>query len=286
MPLTHASTLPQHASTRRLTPSQADAASHSDTHIVVVSHRSSPTHAHAALHTQARNVSHRISRHNGHQRRVDVAARQAAPARPSDRPAQWTVQRVGELLESLRPRLGDKTDAYKAAFAKEDIDGAAMLKLTADELRELGLSLGHRKAVLEAVDQLRAGPAGTGRPAFSGTVMERAPPHAYSAAADGPAAAGQAFGHAGPSESLDESALLDRQARDSAPEVHRLAMGGGTAASRQMAQLYGGVHPCADFSPDEDDVPNADGELPPDDGPPMSLFKKRLQARRTAGPPH
>ena len=59
---------------------------------------------------------------------------------------------VGAWLDGLG--LGQ----YARAFAENDIDGAALRVLTADDLRELGVrSLGHRRKLLAAIAKSATG---------------------------------------------------------------------------------------------------------------------------------
>ena len=56
---------------------------------------------------------------------------------------------------------------YASAFADNHIDGGLLNRLTADDLKELGVaSLGHRKRILAAIDELR-GDAGLVEPAIT-----------------------------------------------------------------------------------------------------------------------
>jgi hypothetical protein len=62
-----------------------------------------------------------------------------------------------DLAEWLR-RLG--LEQYAPAFRDNDIDGEILLRLTAEDLRELGIaSIGHRRRLLDAIAALRAGDA-------------------------------------------------------------------------------------------------------------------------------
>jgi SAM domain (Sterile alpha motif) len=47
-------------------------------------------------------------------------------------------------------------ECYAQAFLDNDVDSAVLLTLSAEDLRELGVSsLGHRRKLLEAIAQLR-----------------------------------------------------------------------------------------------------------------------------------
>src|SRR3954463_6781154 len=86
-------------------------------------------------------------------------------------------------------RLG--LERYEAAFRENDVDGDVLPTLTADDLKDLGItSVGHRRCLLDAIVVLRSermpaeAPAGvspgsliepTQRPEVSGTVAERRP---------------------------------------------------------------------------------------------------------------
>src|SRR5271165_7573428 len=48
---------------------------------------------------------------------------------------------------------------YEAAFRDNEIDGAVMLKLTIDDLKDLGVAVvGHRRMILSAIEELNAAP--------------------------------------------------------------------------------------------------------------------------------
>jgi len=48
---------------------------------------------------------------------------------------------------------------YEAAFRDNEIDGAVMLKLTIDDLKDLGVAVvGHRRKILSAIEELNAAP--------------------------------------------------------------------------------------------------------------------------------
>ena len=56
-------------------------------------------------------------------------------------------------------------ERYAEAFDANDVDAAVLRTLSADDLKELGVtSLGHRKKLLEAIAQLREPTAETDRP--------------------------------------------------------------------------------------------------------------------------
>jgi hypothetical protein len=48
-------------------------------------------------------------------------------------------------------------ERYEAAFRANDVSAEVLLRLTADDLRELGvLSVGHRRQMLDAIEALRS----------------------------------------------------------------------------------------------------------------------------------
>jgi len=48
-------------------------------------------------------------------------------------------------------------ERYKGAFRDNAIDGEVLLELTEPDLEKLGVLLGHRKRMLRAINELRAG---------------------------------------------------------------------------------------------------------------------------------
>jgi hypothetical protein len=183
----------------------------------------------------------------------------------------WTVQQVGQFLEGHRKSFGEKTDSYVTAFAREDIDGKTLFKLTKEELQELGLSLGHRKLLLDEIDKALTQRKSDSTPAFTGKITERAPIRAFHS--------DQASSSAGKIEARSESELLlARQLQaEKLPELQRLSIPGQSEGTRQMSALCGGVHPSAENSglyeaPDDEAA----------DGGGMSIFKRRLLAAKNA----
>jgi class 3 adenylate cyclase/type II secretory pathway predicted ATPase ExeA len=65
-------------------------------------------------------------------------------------------QDVGEWLDSLG--LG----RYRALFAEHDIDAEVLPELTEGDLERLGISIGHRKKLLRAIAEAKAGPRPAG----------------------------------------------------------------------------------------------------------------------------
>jgi class 3 adenylate cyclase len=67
-----------------------------------------------------------------------------------------------DIAEWLR---GLGLEQYEPAFRENAIDGAVLARLTAEDLREIGVGLiGHRRKLLDAIAELR-GDAGTPAPA-------------------------------------------------------------------------------------------------------------------------
>jgi SAM domain (Sterile alpha motif)/Adenylate and Guanylate cyclase catalytic domain len=66
---------------------------------------------------------------------------------------------------------------YEAAFRDNEVDGKILAKLTAEDLKELGVvAVGHRRAILAAIEELSGGSAGVAKPAsVEHPVAERAP---------------------------------------------------------------------------------------------------------------
>ena len=58
-------------------------------------------------------------------------------------------------MEALAGEFGAKASAYAAAMRAEDVSGRVLVGLSEADLRELGLSLGHRKAFLDHLARLR-----------------------------------------------------------------------------------------------------------------------------------
>ncbi len=68
---------------------------------------------------------------------------------------EWSEHDVSTYVSGLE-EFGARAIEYAAAMSVEHIDGKAFVVLTADELKELGFSMGHRKNLLARIEQLRA----------------------------------------------------------------------------------------------------------------------------------
>jgi class 3 adenylate cyclase len=64
---------------------------------------------------------------------------------------------------------------YTQCFAENDIDLSVLPHLTDQDLKELGVSLGHRRKILAAIAKLSDGPAVVARAASAGTPRKPAP---------------------------------------------------------------------------------------------------------------
>jgi len=68
---------------------------------------------------------------------------------------RWSDRDVATYVSRLE-EFGARAIEYAAAMSREHIDGKAFVLLTADELKELGFSMGHRKNLLSRIEQLHA----------------------------------------------------------------------------------------------------------------------------------
>ncbi len=70
-------------------------------------------------------------------------------------------------------------ETYAEAFADNDIDGATLAALTAEDLKEVGVaSVGHRRRLLEAIAALANGEAAEAAPAPAPPAREQLNPMA------------------------------------------------------------------------------------------------------------
>src|SRR5208282_1600099 len=91
-------------------------------------------------------------------------------------PGNATID-VGEWLRSLG--LGQ----YEAAFRKNAIDGKVLPKLTAEDLKDLGIVIvGHRRMMLSAIEALSARSEAPAERAERAVPLPQAPPTTPSAA--------------------------------------------------------------------------------------------------------
>jgi hypothetical protein len=56
----------------------------------------------------------------------------------------WTVENVCTFVQGMSQAFGDQASVYTAAMTEQEIDGEALLDLSAADLEELGVSLEHR----------------------------------------------------------------------------------------------------------------------------------------------
>ena len=79
------------------------------------------------------------------------------------------MQQIADWLKKLG------TSEYAERFAESDIDTSILRDLTDQDLKELGVSLGHRRKMLRAIRELGASPIAASTEAFVPTVPEPAP---------------------------------------------------------------------------------------------------------------
>ena len=65
------------------------------------------------------------------------------------------MQQIADWLEKLG------MSEYAQRFAENDIDLSVLPDLTDQDLRELGLSMGHRRRLLRAISERRRGSSGS-----------------------------------------------------------------------------------------------------------------------------
>mmetsp|Transcript_40934 Transcript_40934/g.66384 ORF Transcript_40934/g.66384 Transcript_40934/m.66384 type:complete len:415 (+) Transcript_40934:143-1387(+) len=72
--------------------------------------------------------------------------------------SSWTVDDVVAWLENFRGSLSTRLDGYKEQFAHHCIDGEALLELTPELLKSVGVeSVGHALAILRRIKHLKPG---------------------------------------------------------------------------------------------------------------------------------
>ena len=68
------------------------------------------------------------------------------------------MQQIADWLDALG------MSEYAQRFAENDIDFAVLRDLTDQDLKDLGVSLGHRRKMLRAIAELNDGNKGTSKP--------------------------------------------------------------------------------------------------------------------------
>ena len=66
----------------------------------------------------------------------------------------WTIEDVRTFVQGLSLESGDQASVYAAAMKEEEIDGKALLHLSAADLEELGVSPKHRSLLLACIQDL------------------------------------------------------------------------------------------------------------------------------------
>ena len=67
---------------------------------------------------------------------------------------EWTVEDVRTFVQGLSLESGDQASGYAAKMKEEEIDGKALLHLSAADLEELGVSPKHRSLLLACIQDL------------------------------------------------------------------------------------------------------------------------------------
>ena len=66
----------------------------------------------------------------------------------------WTIEDVRTFVQGLSQTFGDQASVYAAAMKEEEIDGKALLHLSAADLEELGVSPKHCSLLLACIQDL------------------------------------------------------------------------------------------------------------------------------------
>jgi hypothetical protein len=66
---------------------------------------------------------------------------------------QWTPAEVANFVRGLTSDFGEKANVYAETLFKEDIDGDVLANFSPENLKELGLSLGHNFKLLRRFEE-------------------------------------------------------------------------------------------------------------------------------------
>src|SRR6202035_4729629 len=96
--------------------------------------------------------------------RISLPARSCADARCArSRQMMHATPIVGAVMDIVVWLRSLGLGKYEAAFRENEIDERVLPNLTAEDLKELGVSIvGHRRILLDAIAALRTNAAGTG----------------------------------------------------------------------------------------------------------------------------
>jgi small GTP-binding protein len=67
---------------------------------------------------------------------------------------EWSLVQVGEFVSGLTADFGAKAGVYAEAMVREDVNGRVLLTLDDAGMKDLGLSLGHRKLLAQRIARL------------------------------------------------------------------------------------------------------------------------------------
>jgi hypothetical protein len=67
---------------------------------------------------------------------------------------EWSLVQVGEFVSGLTADFGAKAGVYAEAMVREDVNGRVLLALDDAGMKDLGLSLGHRKLLAQRIARL------------------------------------------------------------------------------------------------------------------------------------
>jgi hypothetical protein len=68
----------------------------------------------------------------------------------------WSASDVSAFVTGLTEAFGSKASEDAAAMRREHVNGEALVQLSDGDLREVGLSLGHRKILLARLAALKS----------------------------------------------------------------------------------------------------------------------------------
>jgi hypothetical protein len=87
----------------------------------------------------------------GHDETARAGGGQSGGTLKSQSVRLWSSHDVSRYVQSLQRDFGEKASMYADTMVREDISGSVLLKLEDKDLKELGLSLGHRKLMLSHI---------------------------------------------------------------------------------------------------------------------------------------
>jgi hypothetical protein len=123
-----------------------------------------------------------VGEHAVEEQRTPEQRRQERPSAATSSVSwkQWTPAEVANFVRGLTSDFGEKANVYAETLFKEDIDGDVLANFSQENLKELGLSLGHSFKLLHRFKETQQQAHTLEHPARSAIQMgQQGPPNGF-----------------------------------------------------------------------------------------------------------